>query len=274
LADGFDRARFTARLRTHSLGQRLLVRDTAASTNDVAWEALASLGDGAAVVALEQTRGRGREGRRWELAPGRGLALSVALRLGCDPRQAGVIPLAAGLAVALAGHALGVSRARLKWPNDVLVEDRKLAGVLCELRRPAGGGDAVVIGTGLNVLQSRDEFPEDLRERATSLRLEGSSATLEDAAAETLTQLEPIWNGLQEGDRAGVLAEWSRWCAHWGRTVRVRTPAGPVEGTALRLDADGGLVLGDARGREQTLVAGDVDAASVAPARKGGSDAA
>lgn len=261
MADGFDRARFAARLRARRLGHRLLVRETTASTNDDAWESLATLGDGVAVLALEQTRGRGRLGRRWETARGRGLALSVAMRLGCDVRQAGVLPLAAGLAVARACHALGVPGARLKWPNDVVVGERKLAGVLCELRRAPGGGEATVIGVGLNVRQSPADFPEELRERATSLAIAGSDATLEDAAAETLSQLEPLWDEVQEGDRAAVLAEWSRACAHWGRRLRVRTPAGDVEGTALRLDPDGGLVLRDDDGRERVLVAGDVDLA-------------
>lgn len=258
MASDFDRTRYGARLGTHRMGQALLVRESTASSNDDAWEALATLGDGAAVVALAQTQGRGRDGRSWAQVPGRGLALSVALRLGCDVRQAGAIPLAAGVAVVRAAHALGVPGARLRWPNDVLVDGRKLAGVLCEVRRAPGGGDAVVIGIGLNVGHSRDEFPPELREQATSLALEGSTATLEDAAAEVLTRLEPLWNELQEGDRAAVLAEWSRWGAHWGQWVRVRTPAGPVEGIAQRLDIDGGLVLRLDTGTETTVIAGDV----------------
>ena len=130
MADAFDRTRFLARLGTIRLGRTLLVRESTESTNDDAWDVLATLGDGATVVALAQTRGRGRDGRSWLQVPGRGLALSVALRLGRDARQAGVIPLAAGLAAARAARALGVRDACLKWPNDVLVGGRKLAGVL------------------------------------------------------------------------------------------------------------------------------------------------
>ena len=258
MADDFDRARFSARLGAQGLGQRLVVRESTASTNDDAWEALGTLGDGAVVLALEQTQGRGRSGRRWEHAPGRGLAMSVALHPGCDVRQAGVIPLAAGLAVVQACHGLGVPAARLKWPNDVQVGDAKLAGVLCEMRRVPAGGHAVVIGIGLNVRHAAGDFPDELRGRATSLALEGSDATLEDAAAEVLRRLRPLWNELQEGDRAALLAEWSRWCTHWGRSLTVRTPAGSVSGTALRLDADGGLVLLTEAGAEVTVVAGDV----------------
>jgi BirA family biotin operon repressor/biotin-[acetyl-CoA-carboxylase] ligase len=258
LADGFDRAHFAARLGARRLGHALLVRERTVSTNDDAWEAFGSLGDGASVIALEQSRGRGREGRRWESAPGLGLALSVALRLGCDVRQAGIVPLAAGLAVLQAVHALGVGAARLKWPNDVVVGSRKLAGVLCELKRTPDQTEVVVIGMGLNVRQRREDFAGALAETATSLALEGSKATLEDAAAEILTRLEPVWAESQEGDRAAVLAAWSRGCDHWGRRLSVRTPSGAVEGQALRLDPDGGLVLRMDDGRETTVVAGDV----------------
>ncbi len=269
MADAFDRTRFGARLRTHRLGHALRVLERTASTNDDAWDALAGLGDGAAVLALEQTGGRGRAGRAWTHVPGRGLALSVALRLAGESRSAGLLPLAAGLAVVRTAHALGVERARLKWPNDVTVEARKLAGVLCEARglRPgdaagaapgAGPGEAVVIGVGINVRHRRDEFPEALRDTATSLALEGSGAGIEEAAAEFLSQFEPLWHALRAGDRAALLADWSRWCGHWGRRLLVRTPAGTVEGIALRLDPDGGLVLRTSAGEEATVLAGDV----------------
>jgi BirA family biotin operon repressor/biotin-[acetyl-CoA-carboxylase] ligase len=253
----FHVARFRERLGTHRLGQTLVVRAITDSTNDDAWDALATRGDGTAVVALEQARGRGRLGRSWHQAPGKGLALSVALHLGCDVRQAGLIPLAAGLAALRAAHALGVGGARLKWPNDVLVNGKKLAGVLCEVRSTPRG-DAAVIGVGMNVLQSRDDFPETLRDSATSLALEGSDAGLAEAAAAFLTEMEPLWAESQEGDRAAFLAAWSAQAPHWGERLRVRTPTGEVEGVALRLDADGALVLRLASGAETTVLAGDV----------------
>jgi BirA family biotin operon repressor/biotin-[acetyl-CoA-carboxylase] ligase len=278
LADDFDRARFTTRLRTQRLGRTLRVLEHTVSTNDDAWDALAGAGvraggrgDGAAVVALAQTGGRGRAGRAWSQVPGRGLALSVALRLDGDAREAGVIPLVAGLAVVRTAHALGVAGARLKWPNDVVVSGRKLAGVLCEMRRSGAAanaasgaeraaepGAAVVIGVGLNVRHRRDEFPGELRDTATSLALEGATAGVEDAAAECLSQLEPLWAEFQAGERAALLAEWSRWCGHWGEWLVARTPAGPVEGSAQRLDGGGGLVLRTASGVETTVLAGDV----------------
>src|SRR5690349_11937360 len=114
---GFDHVAFTAALGTRRLGRTVIVRDQAGSTNDVAWDALAEgRPDGTAVIAEAQLAGRGRAGRRWQMTPGRGLALSVGVHLGCDRRQMGLLPLVAGLALSEALETLG-ARVDLKWPN-------------------------------------------------------------------------------------------------------------------------------------------------------------
>lgn len=257
----FDRARLGARLRTRRLGHTLLTRATTGSTNDDVFDAIASgLPDGVAVVADEQTLGRGRAGRTWTHAPGKGLALSLALHPGCDVRQAGLVPLAAGLALARAVTALGGSP-RLKWPNDVLLGSRKLAGVLCEMRNlPAG--PVVIVGVGVNVSHAEADFAPELRPIATSLALAGVACTVEDVAAEFLNAFEPLWAELQEGDRRVVLEGWRAAAAFWGEPVTARTPAGDVHGVAQRLDDDGGLVLRLESGAETTVLAGDVVPAS------------
>lgn len=260
--DGFDRARFGAQLATRRLGRALVVRASTPSTNDDAFDALcAGQGDGVVVVADAQTRGRGRAGRTWEHAPGRALALSVALHLGCDVRQAGLIPLSAGVAAATAIARCGVEHARLKWPNDVLAHGRKLAGVLCEMRRAPAGGDVVVIGVGVNVRTQAEEFPEDLRTRASSIAIERGDDVVrpEDVAARLLEAFEPLWDELQEGERARIRDAWSARAAFWGETVTVRAPGGDVTGVAQRLDDDGGLVLRLESGIERVMIAGDLE---------------
>jgi BirA family biotin operon repressor/biotin-[acetyl-CoA-carboxylase] ligase len=253
----FDRAAFLGALTTRRFGRTLLVRELTGSTNDDAWDALGGgAGDGVVVVAERQHSGRGRSGRRWEQGGGLGLALSIGLYLGCDARQAGVIPLGAGLALADAVARLG-AQPRLKWPNDVLLGGRKLAGVLCEVRRMPGG-DAVVVGVGVNVGHEREDFPEELRTRAVSLRMAGVETTAEHVAAGFLAAFEAVWPQLQEGDRAAVLEAWSARAAFWGEPVTVRTPSGPVHGIAQRLDADGGLVLRLESGTEMLVLAGDL----------------
>jgi BirA family biotin operon repressor/biotin-[acetyl-CoA-carboxylase] ligase len=259
LADAiFDRARYVARLTTHSMGRQLVTRASAESTNDEAWDALAAgLGDGVAVVADAQSAGRGRSGRAWAHAPGKGLALSVALHLGCDVRQAGVIPLGAGLALQRAIASLGV-RASLKWPNDLLLNGRKLAGILCEVRHMAAGGDAVVIGVGVNVRQGHEDFPPDVAPIAMSLAMAGIDTGVEDVAAAFLNAFEPLWPEMQEGDRAAILDAWAERADFWGQSVTVRAPGGTLSGIAQRLDPDGALVLRLENGTEHTVLAGDV----------------
>jgi BirA family transcriptional regulator, biotin operon repressor / biotin---[acetyl-CoA-carboxylase] ligase len=259
LGDGtFDRAAFGRALRTGRLGHVLFTRGVVESTNDVAWE-LAQQGadEGACVVADVQTRGRGRQGRLWHTAPGKGLALSVLLHPGCDPAGAagptryGTASLVAGVAMAHALDALGVD-ARLKWPNDLLVSGRKLSGILVEGRRGADGTDLVVMGLGVNVSQTEEDFPAELRAAATSLSLEGRHVTRETMAAAFLTALEPLWDEHQEGDARQALAAWRERASFWGRPVSVTTPSGTVEGTARDLDERGGLVIQPAAGPPAT----------------------
>ncbi len=266
MAEGtFDRAFFTRALRTRRLGRALFTRAEVESTNDVAWE-LAQQGadEGACVVADIQTRGRGRQGRPWHTAPGQGLALSVLLHPGCDAGAApgaagsGTAPLVAGLAMARALDALGLT-ARLKWPNDLLVGRRKISGILAESRRTADGTDMVVMGAGVNVSQREEDFPPELHGLATSLAIEGRPARREAVAAAFLDALEPLWDEHQEGDRTLVLDAWREQAGFWGRPVTVRTPTGIVEGVARDLDDLGGLVVQVAEGAPLTVYAGDLE---------------
>ncbi|NOT34466.1 MAG: biotin--[acetyl-CoA-carboxylase] ligase [Candidatus Eisenbacteria bacterium] len=265
----FDRAAFDAALRTRRLGRSLLVRDQAGSTNDLAWEALAQgLPDGATVVAEAQSQGRGREGRRWHMAPGKGLALSVLLHQGCDRRSFGVISLVAGLALARALEPLGL-RADLKWPNDLLVRGRKLSGILAESRRLPGARnpdstiEAAVIGVGVNVGERPEDFPEAIRERSTSLAIEGCDTTREAVAAGFLNALEPLWYELQEGSREAVLEAWRARAGFWGQPVVVRTAGGELSGIARDLNPEGALVLRLESGIEIPVFAGDLELPSL-----------
>ncbi len=264
----FDRDVFFAALATDVLGRSLAWRASTGSTNDDAWAALAAGGaDGLAVIAAEQVSGRGRAGRTWTHAPGQGLAMSVGLRLGAEAAHASLLPLAAGLAAAEALASFGAD-ARLKWPNDVLVAGRKVAGVLCEMRR-LERGDAVVIGIGVNVRQRAEDFAPELRGVATSLALAGIDAGIEPVAAAVLNALERLRARLAAGDRDAVLTAWSARAAFWGETVTVRAPGGDATGVATRLDDSGALVLRLESGAERTVLAGDLlaDGAPAAEAR-------
>jgi BirA family biotin operon repressor/biotin-[acetyl-CoA-carboxylase] ligase len=262
---GFDRGRFESRLATRRLGRALVVRERTGSTNDDVWEALASgAADGFTVVADVQTRGRGRVGRTWLTTPGKGLALSVLLRGGGESRVLGTTPLLAGLALARALDGLGV-RTELKWPNDVLLHGRKLAGVLAESRSAAGDGSAagraVVIGVGVNVAEEEASFPPALQATATSLAREGRTLAREEVAAAFLNALEPLWDALENDGPAAVIEAWRARASFWGQTVRVRRPGGELAGIALGVDDQGRLLLALDSGETVTVAAGELDIA-------------
>ncbi len=214
---------------------------------------------GMALLAEHQRAGRGRLGRAWQAPPRSALTLSVLVHPRVPTQRWPWLPLLTGVAVAEAvRRATGVD-AVLKWPNDVLVGDRKLAGVLLE-RVDAPAGPAAVLGIGLNVSAASGELPVP---SATSLMLEGAESTdrqtIAVAVLRTLQMLYAAWTQSTAEDLAGGLAaSYVRRCSTLGRQVRVELPDGSVlAGLAETVDAGGRLVLAGEWGR-RVLAAGDV----------------
>lgn len=206
------------------------------STNERAKElALAGAPHGTLVTADEQTAGRGRQGRVWTAPPRTAVLMSVVLR-----ELDELLPLAAALAVADAVHA----DATIKWPNDIWIGGRKVAGILVEGRPQEGWA---VLGIGVNV--GTERFPEELTESATSLRLVGRAASTEDVLRDVLSSLD-AWLGAPP---ARVLAAWRERDALKGE--RVRWSGG--EGVASGIDDSGALVVETPAG-QVTLDAGEV----------------
>lgn len=238
------------------------------STNDRARELAATRAEPWHIVLTDhQTGGRGRLGRTWQVPDRASVAVSVLVPLAEDA-AAGWVPLLAGLALARAisdvtARAETPLHPRLKWPNDVLIADddhRKVSGILCELvRLPSGPG--VVVGSGVNVHQTRAELPV---ETATSLDLCSAAVRREDLVVAYLRELarlvEPLTDGFA-GDRAAELesgrAAYAEACSTIGLDVRVHLPRGDVEGVAVGVDPFGALVVDTAQGR-RTFAAGDV----------------
>ena len=212
-------------------GYRVEVLETAGSTNAVVAErARGGEAHGLVVVAEEQTEGRGRLDRTWVSPARAGLTFSVLVRPDLPPERLGWVPLLAGLGVAQALRRQCEVDAVLKWPNDVLIADRKVCGLLAE----AVDG-AVVVGIGLNVSTRREELPVP---EATSLALEGGATTDRDTVLKAV--LRSISDAL--GDR--TFASYRELCSTLGREVRVELPAGEaVTGTAEAVDDDGRLVI-------------------------------
>jgi BirA family biotin operon repressor/biotin-[acetyl-CoA-carboxylase] ligase len=250
-----DAAALRGRLiRPGGLWREIRVQPETGSTNaDLLAEARAGAAEGLVLVAEAQTAGRGRLGRSWVSPPRAALTCSVLLRPDrVRPAQRGWLPLLTGVAVAAALRDEAAVPARLKWPNDVLVGGRKIAGILAE----AYGG-AIVTGFGLNVTLTRAELPVPA---ATSLVLESAASTdREQLLAAVLTRLARLYRAWAADPGAAWLrAEYLDWSATVGQPVRVELPGGArLTGTAVDVDATGRLSVQTPSGRELVGV-GDV----------------
>jgi BirA family transcriptional regulator, biotin operon repressor / biotin---[acetyl-CoA-carboxylase] ligase len=232
------------------------VVDATGSTNaDVADRARAGASAWQALVAGEQTAGRGRLTRTWSSPQGTSISLSVLLRPTRPVSEWGLLPLITGLGVARAVESLG-AQAVLKWPNDVLLpadEERKVCGILAEM--VSSPTPAVVVGMGVNISQDRDGFPVDT---ATSLRLVGVTVTRPQVVTAVLEQLAGLYESWDSYGWAAIKDSYSSSCVTLGRTVRVELPDGTtVLGTASSITDDGRLLVKTTSG-ERAFAAGDV----------------
>jgi BirA family biotin operon repressor/biotin-[acetyl-CoA-carboxylase] ligase len=238
------------------MNTRLVIYPEVESTQDVAKRlALAGEPEGTAVMALKQTSGRGRSGHTWVSPEGKNLAISLILRPAVPPADAALLGLLASIAVAETVEALGARPAELKWPNDVLVRDKKIAGILPEASISATKVDFVIIGVGLNVNTEERDFPNEFRGQATSVFLQtGKRADLEDAAQILLQKSAALYARIGVEGCGFIAGLWrSRW-AHAGARIIVQGTMGVAAGIA----PDGALMLETPDGGLTRITSGEV----------------
>jgi len=231
-----------ARLQTKIIGREILVFEETTSTNDVVERlARSQVQEGLVVFAESQTKGRGRHGRAWASPRGKGLWFSVLLRPKFPlPR----LTVAASVAVArVAGQA-----ARIKWPNDVTLDGRKLAGILTETRQATA-----ILGIGLNVNCRAEDFPADLRPLVTSL----PCADRPGLAAQVLTELDALYVQAAT-DFPAITAEWARLCTTLGKQIAVQIGDRRIDGHAQALDEDGALLIRRDTGQIERVLGADL----------------
>jgi BirA family biotin operon repressor/biotin-[acetyl-CoA-carboxylase] ligase len=251
-------------LTTRRLGRRLIVLPTVGSTNDLALElARAGEPEGAVVLADHQRRGRGRTGRRWESPPGKNLLFSVILRPPGSPRQVLPITLVSGLVLAEALERWVDRTVQLRWPNDLLVDGRKLGGLLAEASARPEGLDFLVLGIGININAEEGDFPEALRGDVTSCRMERGEPVPRDAVWRDLVRaLEEGIDAFAERGFSAFREAYRRRSVLWGRRVRCAVGGEEMDGWVVGLGGDGELIV-ETDGRERTLW--DVDWIREAP---------
>lgn len=231
------------------------------STNGEAREqARRGAGEGTAILADSQSRGKGRLGRPWESPPVGNVYVSLVLRPEIPPVKAPQLTLMAGVAVCRALIKVSSLEARLKWPNDVLVRGRKVAGILTEMESESGKIKFVILGVGVNVNWREEDMPSSIRDTATSLRSEtGKEISRASVAGEIFDELEDWYaDFLKEGFSSRMREEWNRLSWINGKRVTVTLPDGIISGEALGLDRNGALLLRDEQGKTHSVVVGDV----------------
>ncbi|MBI4313678.1 MAG: biotin--[acetyl-CoA-carboxylase] ligase [Candidatus Omnitrophica bacterium] len=238
------------------VGRKIYSYAATDSTMDVAHQLVdAGEAEGSVVFAEAQRRGRGRLGRTWVSAAGRGISMSVIFRPAMELSQAPLFTLMAAAAIVQAiRDSVGIEP-QIKWPNDILIRDKKVAGILTEMKAELNQVHAVVIGIGLNVNTPRHLLPR----LATSLSLEqGRPCDRLQVARALMIALDEFYARVKRGDARSIFKAWRSHSMTLGRRVRVACQDRHVDGEAVDLSPQGALVIRTDEGRMEQVTAGEV----------------
>lgn len=242
------------------VGSRLRCLDETDSTNLQACR-LGDEGaeDGLVVIADRQSAGKGRMGRLWESPEGVNLYISILLRPAILPFEAPKLTFLSAVAVCRAIQKCTDLQPTVKWPNDVLLNGAKVAGLLNEMSSETDRVNYVVLGIGVNLNMRSDQFPEDLRYPATSLALElGESVSRLDFTRVLLQEIDELYLTYLEQGSEPIMSEWTQLCDMVGQIVRVDCNDVQIEGVMSGLGEDGALLVRTVAGKLENVYAGDV----------------
>jgi BirA family biotin operon repressor/biotin-[acetyl-CoA-carboxylase] ligase len=246
--------------KTSVIGRDIRVFQETTSTNDVVEKfARDGVKEGVVVFAESQRAGRGRLGRKWVSPAQRGLWFSVLLRPDLRPQEATQLMVASATALARAIQLATGLEPKIKWPNDILIRGRKVAGILTELNAELDHIKYVIVGIGVNVNLNAGDFPADLRKLATSLKAEaGAAISRPELAAAILRELDNDYARVGAGEFGAVADEWAARCSTLGHAVVIRVGDRQIRGRAETLGEDGALLLRTDHGHLERIMGGDV----------------
>lgn len=248
------------KIRKAKIAQNIFFISETDSTNDIA-SAYAQSGcpEGTVIIADRQLKGRGRLGRKWFSPPGKNIYMSIVLRPEVPPQHSTIITIMASVAVAIAAMQISRINARIKWPNDIMVSGKKLAGILSEIRIENNKILYVVIGVGININTAPDEMPDEIKKTSTSLYME-TAETINRASAAMfiLEEMNKWYNQLNNSGNAPIIRRWTKLSTTIGKTIRVASGAHVFEGTAEAIDNDGFLLMRLIDGSLKKISSGDV----------------
>jgi BirA family biotin operon repressor/biotin-[acetyl-CoA-carboxylase] ligase len=248
-------------LKTKWMGKAIHYFTTVDSTNSKAYElALNGAEEGEVVIAESQEKGRGRLGRSWFSPPFLNVYLSIVLRPKIPPHQAPLITLVAAVAMAEAIEKFSGLAPSIKWPNDILLRDRKIAGLLNEIQSETDRIHFVILGIGVNLNMDAKMFPKEILKVATSLKREtGEMISRKGFVQRLLQELEDWYTIFLREGSPPVLEAWRKRARIKGKPVKVTSFGETLVGVAVDIDSDGALILETKDGERKRVVAGDVE---------------
>ncbi len=251
-------AEIKAGLKTSMIGKNIHYFKETESTNILARDMAGSVDEGTLVIAESQTGGRGRMGRKW-ISPEGGIWLSVVLKPRMQPLHAPRITLLAGVAVTKTIRSYKLP-AKIKWPNDVLINGKKVCGILTEIGAEMDSIQYVVVGVGIDANVDTETFPEDFRDSSTSLKNElGHDIDRVEFVQRLLSELEFLYLKFQKEGFLSIMEEWRSMSATIGEWVKITTQTRAIYGEAIGVDSEGALILETGEGKLEKIVAGNCE---------------
>jgi len=243
-------------LNTKFIGRKNYYFDTVSSTMDIALQfAMKGAPEGTVIIVESQTKGRGRLGRSWFSPKYKGIYLSLILKPKILPNQMPLLTLMAAVSICEAIKEKTDLTCQIKWPNDILIHHKKLGGILTELNAEMDLSRFVVVGIGLNVNNDKKTIPSG----ATSLKEQKKQEINRlELLQEVLRKIEGNYLIFQKTGAKSVIDKWREWSISLGRRVRVICQNEHIEGEAVDIDIDGGLLIRKDSGLTQKVMAGDV----------------
>lgn len=248
-------------LASNWLGRVQLLESVVSTQEEAKGLAEGGAPEGTTVIAEEQTGARGRLGRKWFSPHGKGIWMSVVLRPKLPLLLTPQLTLLAGVAVCRAIRQVTGVEAGIKWPNDLLAGDRKICGILLESSLREGELHYCIAGIGISANMTEDDYPDDLREVATSLRIQRDGVPVDRSklAGAVLAELETQYNVYMEQGLKPIKELWESLSITLGRQIAYNTPQGRSEGIAVGLDENGGLLLRNSIGEISSVLSGEIE---------------
>ncbi|MFZ3588685.1 biotin--[acetyl-CoA-carboxylase] ligase [Bacillus sp. DJP31] len=248
-------------LMTKTIGRTIHYEETVSSTQKIAHKlAFDGVNEGTIVVAEEQVAGRGRLDRLWHSPKYSGIWMSIILRPSIPLGQAPQLTLLAAVSVAGAIQEVTGLEPEIKWPNDILIKGKKCVGILTEMQAEADRINSVIIGIGINVNQTEVDFPEDIKLKATSLRMEaGEKINRAELIQAVLKQLEKLYEEYLKSGFYPIKLLWEAYAISLGKEIIASTLKGKISGYAKGITDEGVLMIQDEHGTVHHIYSADIE---------------